>query len=114
MTPHVELPERGLNLNETLDAIETIYIEKALEKTEGNITKAAQLLGLQRTTLRAKITSRGVNYVGDLQPATDPLGEFTIEKSSGARFFIKYKGEIISSNYSLRAANKALRKKMRE
>ncbi len=49
--PAVELPEDGLNLRNTLEAVENHLIQQALERTGWNKQRAATLLGLNRTTL---------------------------------------------------------------
>ena len=47
--------EPSLNLRAAVDAVERELIQKALEKTAGNRTEAAALLGLNRTTLVEKL-----------------------------------------------------------
>lgn len=47
-----DLPEDGLNLAAHLDALEKTYVVEALRKTEGNQTKAADLLQMQVRSLR--------------------------------------------------------------
>ena len=49
------LPEDGLDLRRAMDKVERSLISQALEKTSGNRTEAAALLGLNRTTLVEKI-----------------------------------------------------------
>jgi DNA-binding NtrC family response regulator len=51
----VELGEGGVDLNELVSAMERNMIMKALEKTGGVRSKAAQFLGLNRTTLLEKM-----------------------------------------------------------
>jgi DNA-binding NtrC family response regulator len=46
---------KSLNLREAMDSLERELILKALEKTAGNRTEAAALLGLNRTTLVEKL-----------------------------------------------------------
>ena len=53
------LPEAGLNYEETLARIERSILEQALRKTGGNKKAAAEMLGLKRTTLSAKVRSLG-------------------------------------------------------
>ena len=50
-----ELPEDGLPLKQRLAEIERSYIEQALSRTEGNVSRTAKLLQVQRTTLIEKI-----------------------------------------------------------
>ncbi|RNL64777.1 sigma-54-dependent Fis family transcriptional regulator [Zhongshania marina] len=54
------LPEDGIDLKSYLQEIEQWFISEALRKEDGVITRAAQLLGLQRTTLAEKMKKLGV------------------------------------------------------
>ncbi len=47
----------GFNLDETLKAWERSYIEAALRLTRGNVSQAAKLLGVNRTTLYSRMNS---------------------------------------------------------
>jgi len=47
----------GFNLDETLKAWERGYIEAALRLTHGNVSQAAKLLGVNRTTLYSRMNS---------------------------------------------------------
>ena len=49
------LPPEGMSLKERMAQIERAYIEQALDRAEGNVSKTARLLNLQRTTLIEKI-----------------------------------------------------------
>jgi DNA-binding NtrC family response regulator len=53
------LLERGgpFNLDDTLKAWERAYIEAALRLTRGNVSQAAKLLGVNRTTLYSRMSS---------------------------------------------------------
>jgi DNA-binding NtrC family response regulator len=51
----VSLPDTGLDYQQTLATIERSILEQALEKTGGNKKAAAEMLGLKRTTLCAKV-----------------------------------------------------------
>jgi two-component system response regulator AtoC len=53
------LPQDGLDLQNALGSIEDALIDEALKRTGGNRTDAAQLLGLNRTTLVEKLRRRG-------------------------------------------------------
>lgn len=53
----VFVPEGGLDFDETLSRIERSILEQALRQTNGNKKMAADLLGLKRTTLAAKLRS---------------------------------------------------------
>jgi two-component system, NtrC family, response regulator AtoC len=51
----VDLPMRGIDLQATVAEFEDSLIQRALRLTDGNKTRAAELLGLSRTTLLDKI-----------------------------------------------------------
>jgi len=50
-----------LDLNVSVEALEISLIERALEITEGNKSKAAELLNIPRTTLHSKMKHYGLN-----------------------------------------------------
>ena len=52
--------ELGPDLLPPLDDIEKRYIEYVLDKTDGNKSKAARILGIDRTTLYEKIKKHGI------------------------------------------------------
>ncbi|MBI3938610.1 MAG: sigma-54-dependent Fis family transcriptional regulator [Betaproteobacteria bacterium] len=68
---HLQL-EKNFSLDSTLQQWEKGYVEAALAITQGNLTQAARLLGIHRTTLY----SRMQNYAdaADLGRPTRPLG----------------------------------------
>lgn len=49
--------ERGFNLDQVLRAWEQGYIEAAMKLTRGNVSQAAKLLGINRTTLYSRMDS---------------------------------------------------------
>jgi len=55
--PVVSLPDQGMDYERTLAVIERSILEQALQKTGGNKKAAADMLGLKRTTLSAKVRS---------------------------------------------------------
>ncbi len=55
------VPASGLPFNEVVDRIETDLIRQALEHTQWNKNRAAQLLGLNRTTLLEKMKKKGLD-----------------------------------------------------
>jgi len=63
----VALPEDGLVLKDTLDRVERDLIREALFRANGNRSRAASLLGLNRTTLVEKLKRRPV---GDADEAS--------------------------------------------
>ncbi len=56
------LPEGGVNLNDLMDEIERHMITVALKRVGGVKSKAASLLGLNRTTLIEKIKKKNITY----------------------------------------------------
>lgn len=57
----VHLPENGIDLRGHMATIELSLINEALERTQGVVAHAAQLLGLRRTTLVEKLRKYGVD-----------------------------------------------------
>ncbi|WP_144395168.1 sigma-54 dependent transcriptional regulator [Pleionea sediminis] len=51
----LDIPEEGLNLKEFMARLEIEYINKALDKEDWVVAKAAQSLGMRRTTLVEKM-----------------------------------------------------------
>ena len=56
-TPLVQVPDGGLDFDQTVGQIARSILEQALRKTNGNKKLAADMLGLKRTTLAAKLRS---------------------------------------------------------
>lgn len=56
-----ELPDDGLDLKDHMARIELKLISDALERTQGVVAHAAQLLGLRRTTLVEKLRKYGID-----------------------------------------------------
>ncbi|MBU4344296.1 MAG: sigma-54 dependent transcriptional regulator [Desulfobacteraceae bacterium] len=52
---NVDIPEKGINLNEELAKVERLLIKKALQKTNGSKTKAAKLLNVSFDSLRYRL-----------------------------------------------------------
>jgi DNA-binding NtrC family response regulator len=46
---------KGFNLDQVLRELERSYVEAALEITQGNLSQAARLLGIHRTTLYSRM-----------------------------------------------------------
>jgi DNA-binding NtrC family response regulator len=59
--PAVEFPEQGVDLPKYLAEIERELIERSLQRTRGNRNKAAELLGIKRTTLVEKLKRLGAD-----------------------------------------------------
>jgi DNA-binding NtrC family response regulator len=60
--PYIEviLLPGGIDLPGTVETLERQLIDKAMEVARGNKARAAELLGLKRTTLLAKMTRMGL------------------------------------------------------
>jgi DNA-binding NtrC family response regulator len=56
-----EMVERRIYLDEAVNEFEKRFIQSALTKTDGNQTKAAQILGVHRNTLNRKIAQYKLN-----------------------------------------------------
>ena len=52
--------ERIGSLEEVREAVEREYILKKLEETDGNVTRTAELLGLERSNLYRKMRALGI------------------------------------------------------
>lgn len=63
-SPVLNLPEEGVDLNAMVDDMERKLILQALEKSGGVKKKAAELLGLNRTTLLEKLKKKGIEAQG--------------------------------------------------
>ena len=57
--------ERSFNLDDTLQLWERGYVEAALQITQGNLTRAAKLLGIHRTTLYSRMQHYADTAVND-------------------------------------------------
>ena len=66
-----ELPERGIDLKEHLANVETSLIRAALDRADGVVARAAQLLGLRRTTLVEKLRKYSMARGLDIAAATE-------------------------------------------
>jgi len=55
--PVIAVPDYGLDFEQTVGTLERDILEQALRKTKGNKKLAAEMLGLKRTTLAAKLKS---------------------------------------------------------
>ncbi len=64
----ISLSDAGVDLNEIVDDIERKLILQALEKSRGVKKKAAELLGLNRTTLLEKMKKKGIETQGRETP----------------------------------------------
>jgi len=56
----VRIPEEGIVLDDVMDEIERRYLLEALERTDGNLTQAAKILGMSYRSIRYKVKKLGV------------------------------------------------------
>ncbi|MBI5893656.1 MAG: sigma-54-dependent Fis family transcriptional regulator [Deltaproteobacteria bacterium] len=56
----IDIPEGGIDFNNLTDSFERELIKRAIEKSGGVKNKAAQLLGINRTTLIEKMKKKGM------------------------------------------------------
>ena len=56
----LEIPEEGIVLDDVLDDIERRLLANALEKTHGNLTQAAKILGMSYRSIRYKVKKLNV------------------------------------------------------
>jgi DNA-binding NtrC family response regulator len=59
----IEFPDEDLPLRDFKAMVEREYIERTIKKMDGNITQAANMLGIQRTYLYQKMASLGIDKV---------------------------------------------------
>ncbi len=53
------LLDRGIGLDEALQAFEARYVSAAVDRNDGNLSRAAAALGIHRNTLRTKLKRVG-------------------------------------------------------
>ena len=58
VTPRFRIPANGFSLDATIDAL----IRRALEQTDGNVSAAARLLGVERDFVRYRLKSRAGSF----------------------------------------------------
>jgi DNA-binding NtrC family response regulator len=56
--------ERGILLEEAVKEFEKKFIKRALERANGNRSRAAKLLGIHRNTLSRKVDVYSLDHVG--------------------------------------------------
>ena len=62
----LELPEEGLNLKEFMAKLEIEYIKQALDRDDWVVAKAANRLGMRRTTLVEKMKKYDISRTDDI------------------------------------------------
>ena len=58
------LLDRGFDLDTAVATFEARYVRAAIERHDGNLSQAAQALGIHRNTLRAKLKRNGTRPSG--------------------------------------------------
>ncbi|MHC4936480.1 MAG: sigma-54-dependent transcriptional regulator [Planctomycetota bacterium] len=54
------IPEEGIVLDDVMDELERSFLLQALERTDGNLTQAAKVLGMSYRSIRYKVKKLGV------------------------------------------------------
>lgn len=57
-----QMVDRGISFEDALGEFEKKFIKKVLEKSSGNQSKAAQILGIHRNTLSRKINELDLDH----------------------------------------------------
>ncbi len=60
-----QMVERGILFDEAVGEFEKRFIKRVLDRTNGNQSKAAELLGIHRNTLSRKIDTYKLDSNGD-------------------------------------------------
>jgi len=55
-----EMVDGGIRLEDAIRELETLYLKRVLAQADGNQTRAAELLGIHRNTLRKKLRRCGL------------------------------------------------------
>lgn len=77
--PH---PDRKLRLSEEVRQFEIDLIRTTLDRTNGNQTRAARLLGVKLTTLNTKIRRYHISFAGHEAGSADGVQSRLLRKSS--------------------------------
>jgi two-component system response regulator PilR (NtrC family) len=74
ITHEHELPDNGIDLDAFLSELEKSYVLRALQRTSGNQTKAADLLGLSVRSLRHLLDKHSIRETASVLRATERFG----------------------------------------
>jgi two-component system response regulator PilR (NtrC family) len=69
-----ELPDQGIDLDTFLSELEKSYVLRALQRTNGNQTRAAELLGLSVRSLRHLLDKHSIRETASVLRATERYG----------------------------------------
>lgn len=58
----VQMVERGILFDEAVSEFEKRFIKRVLERTNGNQSRAAEVLGIHRNTLSRKMTEYKLDH----------------------------------------------------
>ncbi len=70
-----QIPPQGLNFRDVVDQFESDLILQALEITQGNKNRAAQLIRMNRTTMLEKMKKKGVKFDGASRDSRETDGK---------------------------------------
>ena len=57
-----QMVERGILFDEAVNEFEKKFIKRVLDRSNGNQSRAARLLGIHRNTLSRKVDDLGLNH----------------------------------------------------
>lgn len=57
-----QMIEKEIDFEDALEEFQRRFIKKVLEKSKGNLSKAAKTLGIHRNTLSRKIATLGLDH----------------------------------------------------
>ena len=60
----IQMVDRGILFDEAVGEFEKRFIKRVLDRTNGNQSRAAQVLGIHRNTLSRKIGEYKLDHVG--------------------------------------------------
>jgi two-component system response regulator PilR (NtrC family) len=76
----IDLPEEGLDLEGYLSQLEKDYIIKALQRTAGNQTRAAELLNMSVRSLRHLLDKHKIRQTASLLRETSSMSDTAAHK----------------------------------
>lgn len=103
------MTEKMLDLRGTLEACEREAIKAALDKHEGNRSKAAKSLGINRTTLIEKIKKFGLQtYYDETAARRDEIANCHKDLDALAHMYDWHKGELVKIDEMMKFVEKKL------
>jgi two-component system response regulator PilR (NtrC family) len=76
----LDLPEEGIDLEAYLARLEKDYIIRALQRTAGNQTRAAEILNMSVRSLRHLLDKHKIRHTASLLRESGPLSDTAVHK----------------------------------